>query len=100
MIKEEAAKALSNEAEAISKQAEGISMETVGTFMKDIEKQSSNDMKQTRYNHQIEDKEYLFVSYDLERAAGPLDSEVIQIAYTTGTQSDCSYIFQRGHSTK
>ena len=76
-------------------------METVGTFMKYIEKQSSNDMKQTRYNHwedrdQIEDKEHLFVSYDLERAAGPLDSEVIQIAYTTGTQSDCSYIFPRG----
>ena len=78
LIKEQAAIDISTEAEAISKEAEGISMETIGTFMKDIKKQSSNDMKQTRYNHwedrdQIEEKEYLFVSYDLERAAGPLD---------------------------
>ena len=101
LIKEEEAKALSKEAEGISKEAEGISMETIGAVMKDIEKQSSNDIKQNRYNHredrdQIEDEEYLFVSYDLENAAGPLDSEVIQIAYTTGTQSGSSYIFPRG----
>ena len=102
---EERALALSNEAEGISKEAEVISMETIGAVMKDIEKQSSNDMKQTRYSHcegkdQIEDEEYLFVSYDLERAAGPLDSEVIQIAYTTGKQSGCSYIFPRGKLDK
>ena len=41
-------------------------------------------------------EEPVFVTVDQERAAGPVDSEMIQLAYNAGSKSGCSYILPSG----
>ena len=41
-------------------------------------------------------KEPVFVTVDLEKAAGPVDAEMIQLAYNAASKSGCSYILPNG----